>query len=225
MDQYNLEVLAKNLKIAPEHILREYYEMVLLQAFSETNLTKSVIFYGGTALRLAYAGPRFSEDLDFLMVKKFGARKLKTLLQKVCKTYPSLSLMEVKEKRNTLFALIKIQHPVLKHACHIKVEISKKKNGIQSEYRILHSSCSNFSPLIQTITLTSLEKLKLAAIKGRKEPRDWVDLWIIVNLLKKPFQAPQKFPFDQKEFKRELKRFLPSNQWTVVDTILKVATV
>ena len=215
-----MNILAKKMKIAPEHVLREYYEMAILQAFSETNLTQKMIFYGGTSLRLAYNGPRFSEDLDFLMIKSITEKELRNVLQNVCNNNESLSLVEVKDKKNTLFALIKIRHPSLKHPRHIKIEISKKKNGIKSEYRLLYSQCSNFSPLIQTITLESLEKLKNIVIKERKEPRDWVDLWIIANLLKKKFEPTVDFPFDGKEFKRELKRFLPQNKWMIIDQIL-----
>lgn len=221
MDQYQLEILSKKIKIAPEHILREYYEMAILQIFSETNLTKNVIFYGGTALRLAYDGPRFSEDLDFLMIKKISPASLKETLTQITKLYPALSLIEVKNKRNTLFGLLKIKHSTLKHHRHIKIEICKKKNGTKSEYRFLHSVCSNFSPLINTITLESLEKLKILAIKGRQEPRDWVDLYFIRNLLKKNFEQDGiKFPFEPKEFKRELKRFLPRDKWMITDQIL-----
>lgn len=221
MDQQNLNILKEKINIAPEHILREFYEMIILQAFSETNLTKNMVFYGGTSLRLAYNGPRFSEDLDFLMIKPVSARILKKVLTEVCQKYPALSLVEVKIKRNTLFSLIKIQHSALKHSRHIKIEICKRKNGVKREYRLLHSECSNFSPLIQTITLPSLEKLKIAAIKERKEARDWADLWFIANFLKKPFEPPSRFPFDPKEFKRELKRFITRDKWVIIDEILK----
>lgn len=221
MDQYELERLTSKIPIAPEHLLREYYEMAVLQAFSESNLSPNMIFYGGTSLRLCYGGPRFSEDLDFLMTRPLSSKRLKSVLEKLCKQYRALSLREVHEKRNTLFALLRIHHPAFKHARHIKIEISRRKNGISSEYRLLRSECSAFTPLIRTITLESLEKLKISAIFGRNAPRDWADLWIIANFLKKPFHAPKVFPFDPKEFRREMKRFFSRNQWKIIDQIIK----
>lgn len=221
MDQHNLQILTLKIKIAPEHILREYFEMAILQNFSETNLTKKMILYGGTALRLAYGGPRFSEDLDFLMIKKITKNELEKNLFEICNKYSELSVVEVKMKRNTLFGLLKIRHQSLKHPRHVKIEICKKGNGIQKEYKILHSDCSNFSPLIQTITIESLEKLKINAIKNRKEPRDWLDLWFISNILKKKFEVPVNFPFHKNEFAREMKIFLPKNKWQIIEEIIK----
>lgn len=221
MDQQNLQILASSIKIAPEHILREYLEMAILQSFSETNLTKKMIFYGGTALRLAYGGPRFSEDLDFLMTQKITDKELEKNLGEICNKYPELTLVETKMKRNTLFGLLKIRHPSLKHPRHIKIEICKKENDINSEYRMLHSDCSNLSPLTQTITVESLEKLKINAIRNRKEPRDWLDLWFISNILKKNFEAPLEFPFKKTEFIREMKIFLPKNKWQIIEEIIK----
>ena len=195
--------------------------MAVLQALCESNLSENMIFYGGTSLRLCYGGTRFSEDLDFLMTRNIAPKRLKIVLEKLCKQYPALSLVEVHEKRNTLFALLKILHSSLKHPRHIKIEISRRKNGIESEYRLLRSECSAFTPLIRTITLESLEKLKISAIFGRNAPRDWADLWIISNFLRKPFHHPKVFPFDPKEFRREMKRFFPRNQWKIIDQIIK----
>lgn len=227
MDQRQLEYLTSEIKIAPEHIVREYYEMAILQAISEAKFSKNMIFYGGTALRLAYNGIRFSEDLDFLMLKKITANELEAVLKKTCANYPILQLVEVIDKRNTLFGLVKFRHSSLKHPRQIKIEISKKKSKsgrrVMSELRLLNSPCSNFSPLVSTITLESMEKAKIDAIKERKEPRDWLDLWLIANLLHKNFTLPIDFPFEKKEFKRELKRFLPKNRWHIIDEISKNA--
>jgi len=221
MDRLQLNLLSQKIKIASEHILREYFEMAILQIFSDTNLTKDMIFYGGTALRLAYNGIRFSEDLDFLIINEIKVNKLKEILSELTKKYMELSLVEIKDKRNTLFALLKIQHSSLKYPRHIKIEICKKKNGIKSEYRLISSQCSNLTPLIQTATLESLECAKIKAINGRNEPRDFFDFWLIENLLKKPVVFPKTIPFEHNEFKRELKRFIPQNKWLIIDQILK----
>lgn len=223
MDQYQLSALQHKINIAPEHILREYYEMAILQTISEDSvISSSVIFYGGTALRLAFGGPRFSEDLDFVMSKNISLNKLSPVLKGICRKYPELSVAEEYDKKNTLFAMLKIKHTALKHPRHIKIEISKRESSVQSEYRVLSSECSPFSPLIKTITLESLEKLKRKTIKERKQPRDWLDLWLILNLLKKHFKTESAFPFVPNEFRRELKRFLPKPKWPMIEQILKI---
>lgn len=50
-------------------IAREYLQARILQSFQESGVFTQWVFQGGTALRFLYSLPRFSEDLDFAMVK------------------------------------------------------------------------------------------------------------------------------------------------------------
>lgn len=63
MDQRLAESLARQLKIAIEPVVREEYELRILRELLETTLGHALVFKGGTALRLAYGSPRFSDDL------------------------------------------------------------------------------------------------------------------------------------------------------------------
>jgi predicted nucleotidyltransferase component of viral defense system len=219
LDQYNLENLTKELKIAPLNIVRESVELEILNAIAQSELVKKIVFYGGTALRLAFGSPRFSEDLDFLMIKKIRRKEFKDVLSNLTKETREISLKDFKDKKNTLFALINVRYQTFKHPLNIKIEITKRKNGVKFEFIPLSSPCSHLKPIIPTITIESLKKLKEIAIKKRNEPRDWFDLWFITKYLKEPWKPPKKFPFNKKEFKRELKRFLPQDKWTLIDQI------
>ncbi len=221
MDQYLVASLSKKLQIAPLNILREEAEMLILFQLGLSPLAAKTMFYGGTALRLAYNGPRFSEDLDFLLLSDASEKELETALSPALKENPFLQLEDLKEKQHTLFAQIKIRSPLLKHALPIKIEMSKRKNSIKMELRPLSSPCSPLQPLLNTITLESLETAKIRAIKNRDSSRDWFDLWYISKIQRKPFHKPKVFPFSQQEFKREMKIFLPQNYWPVLDEILK----
>jgi len=223
MDDLLLSELSASLKIASLNILREEAEMLILYVLAESPLAGKMIFYGGTALRLAYNCPRFSEDLDFLMVKPIKEKELEPALEKAIERNPGLSLVEIKDKRNTLFALLKLRDPFLKHPLSIKIEIAKRKNGIKKEFRPLSSPCSPLQPALYTATLDSLEKAKLRALKERGSPRDWFDAYYIAALLRRPFHSPAKFTADKVEFKRELKRFLPRDKWPMIDEVLKKA--
>ena len=128
MDDLLLNELSQKLKIAPLNILREEAEMVILSNIAEAPFSKNIIFYGGTALRLAYGCPRFSEDLDFLMVHTVKEAELRNALLKSTVQEPGLTLEDLKDKRYTLFALLKLRSPSLKHALNIKIEISRRKN-------------------------------------------------------------------------------------------------
>lgn len=220
MDQYNLQLLTKKLKIAPINIVRENVEIEILNAIAQSEISTKIVFYDSTALRLGFGSPRFSEDLDFLMIKTVQSNELKKILSNLVKEYFGIIIKDFKDKRKTLFALINTIHPSLKYPINIKVEISKRKNSVKYEFVPLSSPCSHLVPIIPTIKIESLKKLKEELIKRRKEPRDWFDLWYISKYMKVPFKPSIKFPFDKKEFKRELKRFLPKDKWVLIEQIM-----
>ena len=220
MDQYNIQLLSKKIKIAPINVIRENIEIEILSILSQNKISTKFIFYGGTALRLAFGSPRFSEDLDFLMLKKIYIKELKDAIKIFLKEHNEISLKDIKDKRNTLFALLNAKYPFSKHPLNIKIEIAKRKNGISYEFIPLSSVCSHLKPIVPTITIESLKKMKQEAIKKRNEPRDWFDLYYITKYLKETWKPPTKFPFEKKEFKRELQRFLPRDKWLLIDQII-----
>lgn len=64
--------LAELVRAAPtpahgRNIAREYLQARILGALQRTGAVIPLAFHGGTALRLLYASPRYSEDLDFAL--------------------------------------------------------------------------------------------------------------------------------------------------------------
>ncbi len=53
-------------------ILREYLQYKILDVIFKSRWGRKLVFVGGTAIRICYAGNRFSEDLDF---DNFGLKK------------------------------------------------------------------------------------------------------------------------------------------------------
>ncbi len=80
MNKQLADDLQKRLGISQEQIVREEYVVIILKQLFESELGKSFVFKGGTALRLAYGSPRFSEDLDFSVIEGFSKKKLDNLL-------------------------------------------------------------------------------------------------------------------------------------------------
>ena len=68
MDQQLAEKLSRELRISPEQIAREEYELLILDKWMASRLGNALVLKGGTALRLAYGSPRFSDDLDFSLL-------------------------------------------------------------------------------------------------------------------------------------------------------------
>ncbi|MFH0886787.1 MAG: nucleotidyl transferase AbiEii/AbiGii toxin family protein [bacterium] len=221
MEQEQLYKLAQEIKIAPLNLLREEAEMLVLEAIARSDLPHHLIFYGGTALRLAYNCPRFSEDLDFLQVSPVSERRLELALKYALELDPGMSLEDIKDKRHTLFALLRLKSPFLKHSLSIKIEMSKRENGIHKEFRPLYSPVSVFQPSLFVADLPSLELAKERAVRSRGTARDWFDLWYINKMLRRAVLPEMKFDLDIHEFKREMKRLLPRTQWKLCDQAVK----
>ena len=71
MKDYCLE-LVSNKKHAVEkiNVMREYLQAYALKVFHNRGMFRSMAFVGGTALRFLHGLPRFSEDLDFSLVRQ-----------------------------------------------------------------------------------------------------------------------------------------------------------
>jgi len=217
-----IKKISDNIGIAPLNIVREHFEIEILNVLSKSELSEKIIFYGGTAIRLAYGGPRFSEDLDFIFDNQYkkAPKELEAILTSVSKSNPGVIVEEIYDKRNTLFGLVHISNPLLKHSIRIKIEISKKTHKQSSEYLMLSSPASILSPVIKTSNLQCLIQNKLSAIRDRNEARDWFDLWFI-NKKSSSIHLPETaFPFNKKEFENELKRWLSRNFWKVIPEVI-----
>ena len=185
LDLLEIKKLSKNIDIAALNIVRENIEIEILESFSRSELSRRVIFYGGTAIRLAYNGPRFSEDLDFIFEtqSKRDPKELESILNNVSKNHDGIALEEIYDKRNTLFGLVHISNPILKHPIRVKIEISKKSNKQSSEYLMLNSPCSILNPIIKTSSLKCLIENKLEAIKTRNESNFFQEIGRIPGIL------------------------------------------
>lgn len=64
-----------------ESALREIAQEVVLAGLSRSGFFKHAAFQGGTCLRILYGLERFSEDLDFVLIKKESDFKLKAYLE------------------------------------------------------------------------------------------------------------------------------------------------
>ena len=222
MNNELLDALVKNLGISRDQVLREEAELLALNAIANHSLGERVVFYGGTALRLAYGSPRFSEDIDLIQMRRFPFSEFKNFTREVEKKNEGWTLLDIKEKRNTFFALFSIRHPQLKHNFSLKVElhIPSKKVSLESQLMLIKSPASVLEPLLLVPTLDELKILKERALMGRKKARDLFDLWYIAQVSRIPLTLPDVLPkFSEREFKNELKVFLPRKYFPIIDQL------
>lgn len=220
MDPVLASRLARELGIAPDHLAREEYELLLLRGLLEQPVGNHLVFKGGTALRLAYGSPRFSDDLDFSATRPIGGKAFQGAADAATRRFPQIELVEALPKRFTLLAVYRIHDPAVPRAFSIRVEVSTRSESWRRErdfeLRLLTSPVTPVTVLARVATLERLRADKAAALADRREPRDLYDLWFITQKLRREF-APDLRGLDARVLRRELRKYLPRDHWPVIE--------
>lgn len=218
MERILAEKFSKELSIDITQIVREYYEILVLRGISKSPESESLIFKGGTALRLVYNSPRFSEDLDFSLTRDILKGNFESMIKQIIYPFPEMEITDLAKKRYTYLAEIKISQNYLTLPFRIKIEISKRlQENYNFELKMIKSPCSIYSVLFQVATAEQLYKDKRLCVKNRKEPKDFFDLWFLSELLGKKYEPKTKI--DIKILKRDLRKFLPSEFYKVIEVL------
>ena len=221
MEQLIAEQKALEFKIDRTQVVREYWELLILKGLYESPYGRYLIFKGGTALRLTYGSPRFSEDLDFSLTRDMLKGKFSPFIKKITASFPELTVTDLQEKYYTYLAEIRVTQGYLPLPFRIKIEISKREaKDYQWELKLITSQVTIIQVLGQVATLEQIYKDKLACLKGREKPKDLFDLWYLSEKLKIPY-APRKVPFKKQEITRDLRKYLPKNFWRAIEGLIK----
>jgi len=219
MERQIAENQAKNLKIDVTQVVREFWETVILKGLFDSPEGKLLVFKGGTALRLVYGSPRFSEDLDFSLTADRLRDKFTILIKKITSPFPELVITDLEEKYYTYLGEIKVTQDYLPSPFRIKVEISKRRErGYKSDLAMISSPVSTVQCLGRVATLEQLYKDKLACLKDREKSKDVFDIWYICQKLRRPYE-PQDISIPEKELVRDLRKYLPKDFWPVIDKL------
>ena len=215
------------------NIVREYAQHLFLSELYQLQGSEKLLFKGGTALRIIYNSPRFSEDLDFSLFtaphakpQGFIENLFVNVLARMEKSGIHVELGNKSEPTSGgYFGIATLHMP--DHA-PINIEINISTRG-ESELRAeVDSVASDFVPTYTIYHLSQEELVNekiFGALLERKKPRDYYDLYFIMrhNML----SARQKQRLGAhavviiKESKRidfqgELGAFLPASQQAIV---------
>jgi predicted nucleotidyltransferase component of viral defense system len=216
--------LAAQIGIDVQQVIREEVEVFFLKALFESSISERIIFKGGTALRLLYDSPRFSEDLDFSVTDKIEPREFKDIINRIVKSDDRLVVRDLASKYYTHLAEIRIKEPWQDIAFSVKIEISKriiKENEVSLGNALVKSPVSNIAVMVQAFTLEQILADKLRVIKERKMPRDIFDIWFICQKIKAPFNL-KELDYPKGKIRSELRKFLPRKFYPVVEELEKI---
>lgn len=184
--------------------LREIMQEITLAGLSRTDFFEKAAFYGGTALRIFYGLDRYSEDLDFSLLKPDSNFSIEPYFKAVLDEFKSLGLtVSIKEKKKTkqtaidsaflkaetIWQEIVLEDIIKETGVHsnktlkIKIEVDRQPPlNFKTEQKLL---LRPFSFYVKCFTKPSLFAGKMHALlfrkwKNRVKGRDWYDLeWYI----------------------------------------------
>jgi len=206
-----------------ENIAREYCQHLFLSSLSQVAGREKLFFKGGTALRIIFNSPRFSEDLDFGIADSDQTAIENILTETLGKVYQTGMKIELEEAKITtggylsrlIFSWETFNLPV-------QIEISGRKKNLkgnlviaQSEYMPTYSIM-----LLQTKDLVA-EKIQAALSRGK--PRDFFDIYFMLrSRMIEPEQKkilkeiPKKLAEKNIDLSKELKEFLPISMHLII---------
>ena len=222
MDKEFALSLAAKIGIDAQQVIREEVELIFLSGLFESSLADRLVFKGGTALRLIYDSPRFSEDLDFSLTGKIEFNEFKRLITDITASDNRFSIKDLASKYYTYFALIGVKEPWRDFAFSLKIEISKRimEKGQGYLNALAKSPATNISVMTRAFTFEKILTDKLRAITERKAPRDIFDIWFICQKTSQAFTL-KNFGYPKNKMRQELRKFLPRSFYPVVEELEK----
>lgn len=206
------------------NVEKEYFQHLFLSYFYQQPQAEKIYFKGGTALRIIYDSPRFSEDLDF-SAKKMNTKDIEqaivNTLNEIEKENIDVSIKEAKTTSGGYLAKIAFEAGGM-HSVLVEIEISLRQVEAAGEVVSINN---DFAPpyTIFSLSLGQLVDEKIQALLYRKKPRDFYDLYFILrsNLLpatKKGILSKALKTLKQTDinFEKELKQFLPKTHWALI---------
>lgn len=183
------------------NVLREILQEVALAGLYRGGFFEKAAFYGGTALRIFYDLDRFSEDLDFSLLKTQKEFKLEPYFKAIENEFHALGIaVEIHSKiktspSNAKSAFLKSNTAI--HVLSLDVDLKLHKSikikfevdtspplGFKTEEKLL---LQPFSFYVKCFSLEDLYAGKMHALlfrnwKTRVKGRDWYDFeWYVKN--------------------------------------------
>jgi len=226
ISQNTIKELSIKNQTREDNIAREYIQHLFLASLYSQKGTDALLFKGGTALKIVFHSPRFSEDLDFSVQKAIPKAALENfVLEAITGIEDEGITVELKETGFTTGGYLGI----ISYAFYgfkgiIEIEISLRNRGFLS--KSITTVVSDFIPAYMLVYLSSQEmvKEKLAALLKRHKPRDYYDLYFILRHpelnkfvdFKQLSLVKEDFVKERINFKSELKILLPVSHHAIL---------
>lgn len=234
-----LEKLARQFQTGVfPNIVREYFQHLFLAELYKLSEAEKMLFKGGTALRIVYGSPRFSEDLDFSLfgvshnqVKPFVEGLFVDVLEKMERVGIQVEIGAKSEATTGGYFGVATFEMFEYRSVNVEINVSQR-NGRKTRGEV-DSVANDFAPTYTVVHLPQndlVEEKVFGALRERKKPRDFYDLYFMMrkgmlSLEQKKRLAGIKDDIieDSKKinFRGELGAFLPADQQAIIRDFMR----
>jgi len=229
IEKRQVQKLTERWQTTADNVIREYFQQLFLSYLYQEKGSDSLLFKGGTALRIIWQSPRFSEDLDFTGVN-VTIKKIETLMERALAKIEMEGIQaEIIESKSTSGGYLAIfQFESGEHKSRIQVEISLRdgKKGLGTAALVQSDLVMPYTLIHFREDILVSEKIRACLTRGKA--RDFYDLYFILRsrmAFKEAFLKDKQLKakilavvkFGKLDFKRKLKAFLPVSQHMIIE--------
>ena len=228
IEKRQVQKLTERWQTTADNVIREYFQQLFLSYLYREKGSDNLLFKGGTALRIIWQSPRFSEDLDFTGVN-ISVKGIEALMEGALAGIEmediQAEIIESKSTSGGYLAIFQFESGEYKSRIQVEVSLRDGKKGIGTTTLVR-------SDLVVPYTMVHLKEdvlvsEKIRACLTRGKARDFYDLYFILRsrmAFKKSFIQDKQLKTKildavksgKLDFKRELKAFLPVNQHMII---------
>ncbi len=221
--------LADTFQIDKITILREYLQILFLSYLYQEKEASRIFFKGGTALRLIFNSPRFSEDLDFSTI--YSDDQIEKLLEKLEKKLatevPGFKISRLYSGKEGIHFKVSFSPVELKYPLNIRLDFHRVE---KLEGREISTLSTRFPvmifPQILHLSKDAIFNEKIEALLGRSKGRDIFDIWFLLSKGTKPLKGSwgeevidKLKSFPKSSLEKDLGKFLPKAQKGIITSL------
>ncbi len=238
--QQRLDSYKTKTRLDEQNALKEITQEIALMALSKADFFKSAEFHGGTALRILYGLNRFSEDLDFALLKPNSHFDLNHYLKYMTEEFEAFgyhvhvddraAIKKTVQKQflkvDSLGKLLNLQYPLNKADRQIKIKFEIDTNppvGATTEIKFVIFP-TPFSVVAKDLPSSFAGKLHALLCRTYDKGRDWYDfIWYLQNKTSVNFKLLTNALHQQGPWQGQ--ELLINNDWLIQQLRLKILSI
>lgn len=177
----------------PGNIFQEELQKAVLTSLSQSGCFEHIVFQGGTALRLFYANPRFSEDIDLVHrvdEKRFDLLKPLSAAKRLVQfTFPFIDSVEVRhqtDEQELQRSILRTLSDMPDQKTRLHIELATIPSYL-NEPRVLDHPPVHPAVRVEKESEILADKVCALALRPYLKGRDLWDIFFLAELKRIPF--------------------------------------